>query len=321
MTQCKKNDVKRVSGKAKVAPSTRTSKIRNEYLPRTPELMNQSKNRTAVHEAGHVVIGHFFEIPTEEVSIQGTVELAGYMISADKRDERSYLELERAAKVRLIENRICLTMAGTIAESMLFGEPMILPGAGADFELVDSLFDSLYDQPSQLKLRKTHFLYLWEMTCEDVRRFFPVIREVATVLEREQFISCRAKIQGFISEIADYYQIRELVRIRGNTPILSKQARQMLKVHRSVDLIVNEAKNGYDILVSGAYLGTLIITIWTADDGVDFFDAITLRGGFDQVLFHIQRTPVSVPGLNLYYLTAFCDYLAALVGSIRRQQS
>lgn len=317
MIKTKDKETKRNSGTSKRKPRVLTRITSNAYLQSMPELMNQSVNRNAVHEAGHAVIGHYFEIPSMEVSVRDIGGLAGYVISADVGDERSYLELMPIEKVRLIESRICLAMAGTIAESMLFGEPMILPGAQADFELVDSLIETLYDQPHQHSLRKAHFMYLWERTCEDVRRFFPVIRELATVLEREQLISGPADIQGFITEIAEYYQKRELVKIPREIPILPKPFRKMIKVHSAISLAVNEERHGYDILLAGDYLGTLVVRFSSTNGGDEYCDEITLKGEFDIVLFHLRRPPAYLPiisGMEFDFLMAFCDYLCGYVG-------
>jgi hypothetical protein len=293
MMKTKHKETKQNSGRSKRKPRALTRISDSENSGKMPELMNQSMNRTAVHEAGHAVIGHFLEIPTKEVSIREIGGVAGYVISTDDGNARSYLALTRAAKVRMIENRICLAMAGTIAESMLFGEPRILPGSEADFELVDSLIEKLYNRPDQHTIREAHFMYLWERTCEDVRRFFHVIRELATILEREQQIS--ANVQGYITEIADFYQIRDLVKIRHE---------------------IHKERGGYGILLYGVYLGILVVSFSSTNDGKEICDEITLKGEFDIVLFHMRRPQVAlpqIPGMEFDFLMAFCDYLCGYV--------
>lgn len=314
MMKTKHKETKQNSGRSKRKPRALTRISDSENSGKMPELMNQSMNRTAVHEAGHAVIGHFLEIPTKEVSIREIGGLAGYVISTDDGNARSYLALTRAAKVRMIENRICLAMAGTIAESMLFGEPRILPGSEADFELVDSLIEKLYNRPDQHTIREAHFMYLWERTCEDVRRFFHVIRELATILEREQQIS--ANVQGYITEIADFYQIRDLVKIRHEIPILPQSFRQMIKVHSAIKLEIDKERGGYGILLYGVYLGILVVSFSSTNDGKEICDEITLKGEFDIVLFHMRRPQVAlpqIPGMEFDFLMAFCDYLCGYV--------
>jgi len=92
-------------------------------------LTDEEKNITAIHEAGHAVVGHFSKHtdPVHKISIVSRGTALGYTWSLPERDTR----LETKAK---FEDQIASLLGGRVAEEEFFGKENISTGAQNDLK-------------------------------------------------------------------------------------------------------------------------------------------------------------------------------------------
>ena len=82
--------------------------------------------KTAIHEAGHAIVGNALGIPPVFTTVVSRGEYGGYVYVADE-------EKSRYTKEELL-NKICMALAGRAAEVMELGEDGVNTGASSDLK-------------------------------------------------------------------------------------------------------------------------------------------------------------------------------------------
>lgn len=86
---------------------------------------NKGKSSIAVHGIGHAMISLVCGVPFEHITVRGRGKVGGYLL-------RSNEEGELAITKSFMENQIKISMAGRIAEEVVYGEEEVSNGASKD---------------------------------------------------------------------------------------------------------------------------------------------------------------------------------------------
>ena len=95
----------------------------------------QEIRKTAVHEAGHALVGAYLGIPPVHTTIVSRGSFGGYVYTADE-EKTCYTKKE-------LLNKICMALAGRAAECLEYGEDGINTGAASDIKQASSLVRSM----------------------------------------------------------------------------------------------------------------------------------------------------------------------------------
>lgn len=142
---------------------------------RKPKRTTQ-RRRTAIHEAGHAVIGRALGIPCGAASIVADEDSVGHSICPDPWEILAVWQNDQEKRYReyphVLHARIITFMAGAAAEIEFFGK---CPGADGDDQHQVALMLELFPEADWDKLR----VRLRRFTAQLVRRHRAMIDDVA----------------------------------------------------------------------------------------------------------------------------------------------
>ena len=95
----------------------------------------ESIKKTAIHEAGHALVGYALNIPVVHATIVGRGNYGGYVYHGDE-DKGTYTKEE-------LLNKICMSLGGRCAEILEYGDGGINTGASSDLKNATRLAKSI----------------------------------------------------------------------------------------------------------------------------------------------------------------------------------
>ena len=138
----------------------------------------ESIKRTAIHEAGHALVGYALNIPIVHATMVGRGNYGGYVYHGDE-EKTNYTKKE-------LLDRICLSLGGRCAEILEYGENGVNTGASGDLKnatrtaksivcdygMTDDLLMVLENRESDLVIAKVR-----EILREQYQRTMSIIKE------------------------------------------------------------------------------------------------------------------------------------------------